>query len=423
MMRHFFILAFALAGLSSFAAQTDPLLVATDTVNLQVQFRRGEGTFDPLFNNNEANLMKVVNHLDKLHQDTLVEFKNIYIAAGASPEGSTELNDNLSRQRASALRLEIAKRLPYLNDALHEHAIGEDWQGLAALIRKTPGVPAASQALDIIENQPLWDYDAKGRVVSGRKAKLKKLQNGYVWNWMLNNLFPTLRGSSINLLVEIYRRPKFEAKQVEEPAPVIEEPEVVNQPKHEVIPVEEPPVITPPEPTPRYFAIRTNMLYDIAAIPNLGVDIYLGKNWTIDGIWHYAWWKCDHKHRYWRTYGGDLALRKWFGSKANEKPLTGHHIGIYGQILTYDFEWGNKGYQGPRWSYGGGVEYGYSQPIGSRLNIDFTLGVGYLGGKYYEYIPIDQCYVWQATKQRHWIGPTKLEISLVWLIGRGNVNK
>ena len=36
---------------------------------------------------------------------------------------------------------------------------------------------------------------------------------------------------------------------------------------------------------------------------------------------------------------------------------------------------------------------------------------------------IDNCYVWQATKERHWFGPTKAEISLVWLIGRGNFNK
>ena len=50
-------------------------------------------------------------------------------------------------------------------------------------------------------------------------------------------------------------------------------------------------------------------------------------------------------------------------------------------------------------------------------------GIGYLGGKYYEYIPMDQCYVWQVTKKRRYIGPTRLEVSLVWLIGRGNYNK
>ncbi|MGI6864290.1 DUF3575 domain-containing protein, partial [Bacteroides sp. KG156] len=52
-----------------------------------------------------------------------------------------------------------------------------------------------------------------------------------------------------------------------------------------------------------------------------------------------------------------------------------------------------------------------------------------LGGEYHEYVPGGwcethrrECYLWQATKRRHWFGPTKAEISLVWLIGYGNTN-
>lgn len=177
------------------------------------------------------------------------------------------------------------------------------------------------------------------------------------------------------------------------------------------------------EPKPFYMAAKTNMLYDLAIVPNIGLEFYLGKNFSVVGNWMYSWWKSDPKAWYWRTYGGDLAFRYWFGKAAEEKPLTGHHVGLYGQIVTYDFETGGRGYLGDRWSYGGGVEYGYSLPIAKRLNIDFNLGVGYLGGEYKEYLPIDGHYVWQATKHRHWFGPTKLEISLTWLLGRGNINK
>ena len=70
-----------------------------------------------------------------------------------------------------------------------------------------------------------------------------------------------------------------------------------------------------------------------------------------------------------------------------------------------------------------GVEYGYSHPISRRLNLDFTIGIGYLGGTYHEYLPIDDCYVWQFTKKQNWIGPTKAEVSLVWLLGSDNYNK
>ena len=179
-------------------------------------------------------------------------------------------------------------------------------------------------------------------------------------------------------------------------------------------------------------SVKTNMLYDVLALPNVSTEFYLGKDWlgrdwSFVASWVYGWWNSNTLHRYWRAYGGDIALRTWFGRKAAEKPLTGHHIGVYGQIFTYDFEWGGKGYMGGKpgatlWespNYAAGIEYGYSLPIARRLNLDFTLGVGYWGGTYYEYLPVDGHYVWQATKNRQWFGPTKAEVSLVWKIGRG----
>ena len=178
-----------------------------------------------------------------------------------------------------------------------------------------------------------------------------------------------------------------------------------------------------PECKPLYMAIKTNMLYDVAAIPNIGVEFYLGKNFSIAGNWQYSWWKSDKKSWYWRTYGGDLSLRYWFGKRAKAKPLTGHHLGLYGQMITYDFEVGNRGILADKWSYTAGLEYGYSLPIARRFNIDFTIGAGYHWGLFDEYLPIDGHYVWQATKHNKYFGPTKLEVSLVWLIGCDNYNR
>ena len=61
-------------------------------------------------------------------------------------------------------------------------------------------------------------------------------------------------------------------------------------------------------------------------------------------------------------------------------------------------------------------------PVAKRLNIDFGIGIGYSGGKYKSYYPDAGCYVYIDTKRRHWFGPTRAEVSLVWLLGRGNVN-
>lgn len=78
---------------------------------------------------------------------------------------------------------------------------------------------------------------------------------------------------------------------------------------------------------------------------------------------------------------------------------------------------GGVGYLGDRWSWAVGLSYGYSLPIGTQFNIDFTLGVGYMKGDYMKYHPKDGCYVWDSTHNRKWFGPTKAEVSLVWYMG------
>ena len=179
-----------------------------------------------------------------------------------------------------------------------------------------------------------------------------------------------------------------------------------------------------------HMALKTNMLYDALLIPNFGVEFGLGRQFSVYGEWMYAWWNTDRHHRYWRIYGGDLGLRWWFGRKAHAKPLTGHHLGIYGGILTFDFEVGKTVYLGgnpggtlwDRWLVNSGIEYGYSLPIGKHLNIDFSIGLGYMGGNYIKYYPFDNDYYFDKEYKMHYFGPTKAEISLVWLIGRGNTN-
>ena len=113
--------------------------------------------------------------------------------------------------------------------------------------------------------------------------------------------------------------------------------------------------------------------------------------------------------------------------------MTGHHIGIYGQIVNYDFNFanilgnGNVGRITKDGSYGGGISYGYSVPIARNLNLDFGISVGYLYHLYDEYVPTEMPdgvhYVWQATKKSHYFGPTNLDFTLVWQLGTDNYNR
>lgn len=150
------------------------------------------------------------------------------------------------------------------------------------------------------------------------------------------------------------------------------------------------PAESPRQSAPRscYIALKTNMLYDALAVPNLGVEFYAGRNFSVAAQWMHSWWSNESRHRYWRIYGGDITARYWFGSKVLNKPLTGHHAGLYAGALTFDVEWGGTAYMGGRPGHNifdrcivnAGLEYGYSLPVARRLNIDFTIGIGYMGG-------------------------------------------
>ena len=276
------------------------------------------------------------------------------------------------------------------------------------------------QVVSIIDHEPeLVRAPWNGKSVDRRIVRLRQLDNARVWNELHRLYFDKMRNASVAIIT-------YKENKKEELSPVVP-PEQETLPEPDAEAVTEPetetaPVSVPVEEQSQPVCVRqlhlgmyTNMLFDALAIPNLGVQFSLGKNWSIGANWMYGWWSRDRRHRYWRAYGGEINARYWFGKTAHTKPLSGHHIGLYVHALTYDFELGGKGYMDDHWTWGVGLSYGYSLPVSRHFNIDFVVGFGYAGGEYKKYNPEDGCYVWESTHRLNWFGPTKAEVSLVWL--------
>lgn len=174
---------------------------------------------------------------------------------------------------------------------------------------------------------------------------------------------------------------------------------------------------------PRFF-MTTNLLYDAALTPNIGIGVCFGGRFTIFADWMHAWWSNREKRRYWRIYGGDIEARVQLGHGRSDNPLSGHRVGVYASLVTYDFQFGRTrtGVMADKYNYAAGLSYGYSLPVGRRLNLDFSIGVGYAWGRYMKQHLEDDHDVWQSTHSKRWFGPTRAEIGLTWLIGKGNVN-
>lgn len=417
MFKKLFFIVTVLCGISIHAVAR-PATEIRDSV--KIYFRQGKIDLVPDLYSNQESLDRIADRMSNEYADSVYRLKRVEVVGAASPEGSEKFNKWLSEQRAGVL-FDYLSRYGELSDSVKITTyLGRDWRGLIRMVEADSAMPARKPTLDKL-NEIADDVDAGRAKGETPLVRIKKFRGGVPYRYMYRNFFPTLRASKIRLW---YEKVKNEAYVAPEPAiPVVHDTVFITE--YIQLPCPESPC------SPFYMDVRTNMLYDLAAIPNIGVEFYLGHDLSIIADWQYGWWKTDRRHRYWRAYGGDLGLRWWFGEAADEKPLTGHHLGVYGQILTYDFEWGGKGYMGGKpggtlWDkmhWGVGVEYGYSLPIARRLNLDFSLGIGYLGGTYYTYKPVDGCYVWQSTKKRNWFGPTKAEVSLVWLIGCDNFNR
>jgi hypothetical protein len=184
-----------------------------------------------------------------------------------------------------------------------------------------------------------------------------------------------------------------------------------------------------PDKKPVYVALKTNLLYDAALLPNLSLEWYMGKNWSLVAEGNWSWWTFDRSIENWwyhRIQAGGIELRKWVKSSY---PLQGHALGVYTMMGNYDVRFftkdeytkGELSYQ----SWSAGLSYAYSFPIARKFNLELDLAIGYVGGRYYKYdysLTYDH-WAQRARYNRHYIGPTRAGVSLVWLMGAGNEKK
>ncbi len=381
---------------------------------MRVIFRVGSSTVEHGLEDNANILSDILSILEG--RDSTACITNVRISGYASPDGGDSHNKRLSAARVHALEAYLRERVTIADSVIERHNGGIAWEQLAELVEKSD-MSHKEEVLHVLRNVPEYTYNEHNQLIDSRKKQVMDLQWGRTWHYLSDRYFPLLRNADIVIATTVREKK-------------LREPETGNGGSSVDIALppglpnarEEQPLPDPDgseESFPK-FSVKTNLLYDALAVPNLGVEFCLGEAWRLAANWMYGRWNMDDHRRYLFLYGGDLALRRWFGKR--ERPFTGHHAGVYGQLFTYDFRWGDKGYMGGKpngalwegFNYVVGVEYGYSLPVAKRLNLDFTVGAGYWGGTYYQYVPQDGHSVWQATKSRRWFGPTKAEVSLVW---------
>lgn len=165
------------------------------------------------------------------------------------------------------------------------------------------------------------------------------------------------------------------------------------------------------------FAVKTNLLFDAALMPNIELEVPIGKRWSLNGEYMFPWWLINDDRYCLQILMGGLEVRYRPGRRSGRDVLTGHFIGLYAGGGKYDLQWDKNGYQG-EFFIAAGVSYGYAHSIARNLRLEYNIGIGMLRTDYRHYHSRDnhRTLLWQENGEYTWLGPTKLKISLVWLI-------
>ncbi len=377
-----------------------------DSMSLAIlNFRVNSSMLERDYMNNDAVLKMIQKTFS--NKDILSAMEFITVTSAASPEGNTAANEKLAADRAMAVKSYIMWRYPFMDrDRIFTFSIGEDWSGLKKMVTDDLGTPDRSEVLRVLSLD--IDNDA-------RRMQLKQIGGGAAYRYIASNMLPKLRGAAA---CTIYYKEEPEPRVIRETIiDTVYIDRVVETPVEKIVEVE-----APAEETPYYMAIKTNMLYDAALLPNLAVEFTFGRRWSVEFEGQWSWWNTKTTHNNcWRIQTADVELRKWLGNP-ERTPLTGHYLGVYGMAGTYDVKAAGKDGYLSNMSYSMGVSYGYSMPLTRRLNLELGIAVGYMGGKYYVYDQYNEqfdIFPKKDEKYMNYVGPTKAKASLVWLIGSG----
>ena len=184
--------------------------------------------------------------------------------------------------------------------------------------------------------------------------------------------------ATVRILVEPEPQPEpVPAAETPAPEPAEATTEAATEVAPEPAPVAEAPQAEAEPWNPGKFALRTNALYWLGLMPNLGIEWRPAERVGIVVNGGYApWFSDDWKHN-WAGWFVAPEVRIYLGEKMN------WFVGPQLLAGSFNLKPGDKGYQGD--VLAGGVMGGYRMKLSRCWDLDFTLGVGYVHLEYESY--------------------------------------
>lgn len=405
MQRFFIAILVAALPIRMSAQAVSEMWVTSDT--LQVFFRQGDSDLDSAFRDNGTSLKEFSERFHTLMARPRSKVRSVLIVSGASPEGNDMLNRRLSDSRAMAVYDYLLSHKLLEPSEIEVESRGVDWKGLAEQISASDK-EYKEKVLECLDSS------------ADKVESLMDLDGGAVWKDIYDTYFPNLRGTMVMISWSI-KRDAHSLVHVQTAVPVI----TFDAPSQDVLANNMARDGKPKEKRPLKMAVKTNLLYDGMLIPNLGVELGLWKGLALNveymhNVWLHTKERNFTKKHWYRVHGTEFGL-KYYINKEHRPFAQGHHVGLSGQMLTFDVT-GIMADADP-WKGGAMASYGYTLPVARRLNLDLEAGLGFIFGDihHYDVVEFDKDLyhrILNRTDKMAFV--PKLGITLQYLIGTGN---
>lgn len=174
------------------------IITRKDEVSLRayVTYRPGSTGFSENTGNNKAEIDKVFETIRGISYTGEFLIDSIRMTATSSPEGSSEMNLFLSRERALALKRYLAERTDDregVDTLFRPHWIGEDWARLHELVRADDSLSNRTALLHVMEETR--NPDSREQALRGYASDYKRIREKH---------YPLLRG--VEFKFHLHRR-------------------------------------------------------------------------------------------------------------------------------------------------------------------------------------------------------------------------
>ena len=160
----------------------------------------------PNYRRNAGELAKIRETVESVRDDKYATITGIFIKGYASPEGTYANNERLAKGRAEALLAYVKDRYGLSGVETKVDYEPEDWNGLEQAVERS-SLTDKADILAIIRADEPTDPDA-------REWKLKTLNGGESYRYLLNEIYPALRHSDYEVSYTIRPLSVREAKEL-----------------------------------------------------------------------------------------------------------------------------------------------------------------------------------------------------------------